>query len=158
MAGGRPTDYKEEFVEQVYKLCLLGATDIEIADFFDVCEDTINNWKKEHEEFFVSLKNGKLLADADIANSLYNRAKGYEHAEAKIFNDQGTPLVVDTIKHYPPDTGACALWLKNRQPKKWRDKIEVDNKISGELTVNEIDYSKLDKDTLLKIKNAGKIV
>lgn len=126
--AGRPTKYKEEFVGQVYKLCLLGATDVEIANFFDVCEDTINEWKKEYHEFSVSLKKGKILADADIADSLFNRAKGYEHPEQKIFNDNGSAMVVDTVKHYPPDTGACALWLKNRQPKKWRDKVEVDNR------------------------------
>jgi hypothetical protein len=140
--AGRPTAYKIEFVEQVYKLCLLGATDIEIADFFGVCEDTINNWKKNHKEFFVSLKKGKVLADADVASSLYNRAKGYEHSEEKIFNDNGSALRVETTKHYPPDTGACALWLKNRQPKKWRDKVEIENNHSGEVK-STIDPTKL---------------
>lgn len=31
--GGRPTAYRKAFDEQVYKLCLLGATDAEIAVF-----------------------------------------------------------------------------------------------------------------------------
>ena len=34
----RPSPYKEEYNEQVYKLCLLGAIDTEISDFFNVCE------------------------------------------------------------------------------------------------------------------------
>jgi hypothetical protein len=34
MERGRPTKYKEEYNEQAYKLCLLGATDKELADFF----------------------------------------------------------------------------------------------------------------------------
>lgn len=33
--GGRPTKYKEEYTDQAYKLCLLGATDKEMADFFE---------------------------------------------------------------------------------------------------------------------------
>ncbi len=28
-----------------------------------------------------------------------------------------------TVKHYPPDTQAASLWLRNRQPDKWRDKL-----------------------------------
>ena len=36
--AGRPTEYKEEYNEQVYKLCLLGAKDKELADFFNVEE------------------------------------------------------------------------------------------------------------------------
>ena len=35
---GRPTDYDDAFPEQARKLCQLGATDMELADFFDVFE------------------------------------------------------------------------------------------------------------------------
>ena len=42
---GRPTDYKPEYCEQATKLCKLGATDAELGDFFEVTEQTINNWK-----------------------------------------------------------------------------------------------------------------
>jgi hypothetical protein len=123
--GGRPTDYKEEYNEQVYKLCLLGATDIEIADFIGVCEATINNWKKDYPKFLESIKDGKIKADAEIAESLYNRAKGYQHPDTHISNYQGEITETPIIKHYPPDTGAAMAWLKNRQPKLWRDKQEI---------------------------------
>jgi hypothetical protein len=81
MAGGRPTDYKTEYAEQTYKLCLLGATDKELANFFDVVESTINLWKQEHSEFSESIKRGKFQADANVADRLYQRATGYEHPE-----------------------------------------------------------------------------
>jgi hypothetical protein len=129
MAGGRPTKYKEEYVDLAYKFCLLGADDKDLARMFDVEEQTINNWKTEHPEFFESLKRGKEEADATIAQKLYHRAKGYEHPEDKIFNDNGKPLIVPTIKHYPPDTTAAIFWLKNRQPQRWRDRVETE--ISG---------------------------
>ncbi|WP_313386917.1 hypothetical protein [Chishuiella sp.] len=129
---GRPTDYKVEYNEQVYKLCLLGATDSEIGDFFNVSEVTINAWKKEYPEFLKSIKKGKEYADANVANKLYNRALGYKHEEDKIFNDQGVPLIVPTVKHYPPDTTAAIFWLKNRQPAKWREKQEVETTIKVE--------------------------
>jgi len=123
---GRPSAYKSEYIEQAKKLCLLGATDKEMADFFGVAESTFNLWKKEHKEFSESLKEGKTIADANVAKSLYHRALGYSHPEDKIFNDNGEPLVVPTIKYYPPDTTAAIFWLKNRKPGEWRDKQDVD--------------------------------
>lgn len=52
----RPTKYQEAYAEQARKLCLLGCTDAELADFFEVSEATINNWKLEYPEFLESIK------------------------------------------------------------------------------------------------------
>lgn len=122
----RPTKYKAEFAEQARKMCLLGATDKDLAGFFGVNELTINRWKKDHKEFCKSLKDGKDEADARVAERLFNRALGYSHPEDKIFNNNGEPMVVPTTKHYPPDTTACIFWLKNRQKERWRDKQETE--------------------------------
>ena len=40
---GRPTRYKKEFAHQASILCKLGATDDDLADFFDVTDRTIDN-------------------------------------------------------------------------------------------------------------------
>lgn len=79
--NGRPAKYKEEYDEQVRKLCLLGATDKELADFFNVCEATINNWKNKHPSFLESIKKGKHVADATVAEKLFHRATGYSHGK-----------------------------------------------------------------------------
>lgn len=130
MPGGRPTAYKPEYVEQAAKLCHLGAIDKDLADFFGVCEDTINNWKEAHPEFFVSIKEAKAEADSAVVRSLFQRATGYEHPEDKIFNHNGEALVIPTTKHYPPDATSAIFWLKNRQPDDWRDKSERSHSIS----------------------------
>lgn len=124
MGAGAPTKYKAEYAEQTYKLCLLGATDKDLANFFVVDEATINRWKLAHKEFCESIKRGKEIADATVAEKLYHRAIGYEHPEDKIFNNMGVEMIVPTIKHYAPDPTAAIFWLKNRQPSKWRDKQE----------------------------------
>jgi hypothetical protein len=121
-AAGRPSSYKEEYAQQAYKLCLLGAKDTEMANFFGVAVSTFSLWKTEHHEFSEALKSGKAQADGVIAESLFHRAKGYTHPEEKIFVYEGTPIRVDTVKHYPPDTMACIYWLNNRQPEAWRPK------------------------------------
>lgn len=128
--AGRPTKYQESYNRQAEKLCLLGSTDKDMADFFEVDESTINRWKIEYPEFCESIKRGKISADANVASRLYKRAIGYEHDEDKIFNNNGKPLIVPTIKHVQPDTTAAIFWLKNRQPARWRDKQEVDVTVS----------------------------
>jgi transposase-like protein len=128
--GGRPSEYLPEFADQAYKLCLLGATDAEIADILGFTEQTINEWKKSHQDFFLALKKGKSQADANVADRLYQRAMGFEHDEEEIktvtIAGGGSEIVrVPTRKIYAPDPTSAIFWLKNRQPKKWRDKQEI---------------------------------
>jgi hypothetical protein len=104
---------------------------------FGVQESTINNWKKEHPEFMESIKRGKEIADATIAQKLYHRAKGYEHKDTQFATFQGQITdQVEYIKHYPPDTTAAIFWLKNRQSKKWRDRHEITGEDGGPLQVD----------------------
>lgn len=134
---GRPEDYKPEYVKQAYKLSLLGLTDKELGDYFECCEATINNWKKRYPEFLASIKRGKESADSKVASRLYQRALGFEHdsEEIKVVSrGEGMGSEVERVpvrKIYPPDTTAAIFWLKNRQPKFWRDKQEVEH--SGEV-------------------------
>lgn len=137
---GRPTTYREEYAKQAYKLCLLGAIDKDLADFFEVTEQTINNWKKEYPEFFESIKRGKMIADAEIAEKLYHRAKGYSCTDTKFATHEGKITdSVEYVKHYPPDTTAIIFWLKNRQPDKWRDKQDIDLDIGSVQIIDDIE-------------------
>lgn len=124
MPAGAPTKYDPKYNSQVVKLCKLGATDKEIADFFEVSEDTIHEWKKVHPKFSESIKEGKVYADANVADKLYHRATGYDHPEVDIKVIDGEIVKTPLTKHYPPDTAAAIFWLKNRRKKQWRDKIE----------------------------------
>lgn len=131
----RPSSYKPEYAGQASKLCELGATDSELADFFGVDERTVNNWKTSHPEFFQSLKAGKALADDRVERSLYQRAVGYTHDAVKIVADAktGESLAVPFREHYPPDTTAAIFWLKNRRSSEWRDKQEVEHGVTSDL-------------------------
>lgn len=124
MPGGRPTLFKPEYVELAYKFCLMGATNEKLAEFFDVATATVSNWMVEHEEFLDAIKRGRAQADAEIAHALYHRAKGYSHKAVKIFADvkSGEEKIVEYTEHYPPDTAAAFIWLKNRAG--WKDRVE----------------------------------
>lgn len=150
--AGRPSKYQVEFADQARKLCLLGATDLELADFFDVNVDTIHEWKKVHSEFSDSIKSGKMQADADVADRLYQRAMGFEHPEVHISNYQGQITQTPITKIYAPDPTAAIFWLKNRQRGSWRDRQDV------EMGVTVKDAATMTDAELMKIAagNAGK--
>ncbi len=150
---GRPTDYREEFNEQAYKFALLGATDEQISDFFGICVATLNLWKHKHHKFIESIKKGKLNADAQVAEALYHRAKGYKHPDVHVSNFQGEITLTPLTKYYPPDTAAAFIWLKNRQGKTWKDRKDssenIDNadehfkKIADAITASDTDPEKV---------------
>ena len=122
--GGQPTKYRAEYAEQAAKLCDLGATDIKLADFFNICEKTLYNWKAAHPEFLQALKVGKGVPDNNVERSLYHRAIGYSHLESKLNVVNGELVETMVEKHYPPDSTAMIFWLKNRRPGEYRDKVE----------------------------------
>lgn len=127
---GRPTKYKEEYAEQAYKLCLLGHTDEELAQFFEVHVSTIYQWKIDYPEFSDAIKNGKEFADVEVVRSLYKRATGMSLKKQVV---KGEGAIVEVEDEIPPDTTAMIFWLKNRQPKKWRDKQVTEHE--GGITV-----------------------
>lgn len=151
MSVGRPSKYNPSFDEQAYKLCLLGATDNDLADFFEVNQDTINEWKKVHPSFSESLKRGKSIADSNVADRLYQRAMGFEHdtEEIKVLSAGKEGSIIERVpirKIYPPDSVAAIFWLKNRQPDKWREKQEIDKRTR--ITDERIDTSNLTEEDL----------
>ncbi|MBC2659739.1 terminase [Pseudomonas sp. MSSRFD41] len=143
MAGGRPTKYKPEYVQQAEKLCALGATDSEMADFFEVTISTFSLWKVKHPEFSEALKGGKDIADRRVETALYNRAMGYSHEETDVRVVDGAVVMTPMIKHYPPDTTAAIFWLKNRKPQEWRDKRETE--LSGGVSVTHLSDEDLER-------------
>lgn len=124
-SNGRPTKYQPQYAEQAKRLCLLGLTDAQLASFFEVSEQTINNWKKEHSRFSQALKQGKAVADAEVAHSLYQRAIGFTVIEQRVVTGADGPEIIEINKEYPPDVQAQRFWLKNRQPHLWRDNVQV---------------------------------
>ena len=136
--GGRASSYRKEYCEQARKLCLLGATDKDLADFFEVSEKTIYNWRVKHVEFLRANKEGKTIADAEVAASLFHRAKGHSHPDTHVSNFHGKITITPLTKHYPADTTAALIWLKNRQPDKWRDNkgIDLSGKDGAPITVS----------------------
>jgi hypothetical protein len=122
---GRPTLYKPEYAEKAAELCERGATDQELADYFECSVRTLYRWKNIYSEFCHALKRAKGVADERIERSLYERALGYERDEVDIRVVGGEIVQTTVRKFYPPDTTAAIFWLKNRKPEEWRDRMET---------------------------------
>jgi transcriptional regulator with XRE-family HTH domain len=139
---GRGQPSKFDDVDKEYWAFLIerGFTNREIAMRLGVEERTVYNWKKQHVEFFQSLKDWREFADSEVEASLYQRARGYKVKETKLFQDKDGIIEHEVIKSYPPDPTSCIFWLKNRKPDQWREKQE------NEITISEIKIDKQDED------------
>lgn len=138
---GRESLYHPEMNDQARKLALLGLTDAEIAAYFGVDERTLNNWKEAHHAFFQSLMAGKISADANVADSLYRRAMGeVVFIEKRVKNDAtGEYEIIRLSQQVPSDPGAAKLWLTNRQPAKWREKVTLQGDAENPLAVSVLE-------------------
>lgn len=123
MAKSKITEWLEED-----KLILLegwardGLTEEQIANNIGISVKTLYNWKEKELPILQAIKKGKEVVDFEVENALLKRAKGYEYTEETY--EDGI-LKKKVTKQVAPDSTALIFWLKNRQPKKWRDKVEL---------------------------------
>lgn len=129
---GRPTLYRAIFAKQAEAFCLLGADDSRLAEMFEVDVATIHRWKQRHKEFCDAVKGGKDVADAAVAAALFKSATGGHvlTEERAVSDGKGGVTIVSLKKPLAPEVLAQIFWLKNRQPKKWRDRVEVQQDVN----------------------------
>ena len=103
-----------------------GLTDEQIAKNIGIATSTFYEWKKKEIEFSEALKKGKEVVDFEVENALLKKALGYTITlnKQKVTKDGDVVDITEEV-HVPPDTTAQIFWLKNRQVKKWRDKVEI---------------------------------
>ena len=99
---GRKTKY-DDFIDRkglvlVEGWARDGLTDLQISKNIGVAMSTFCDWKNKHPEFSETLKRSKDVADYEVENALFKKAK-------------------------MGDVTAQIFWLKNRKPKQWRDKV-----------------------------------
>lgn len=115
-----------------------GLTDEQIAHNMGIVRQTLSEWRGRFPDIDDALKRSKEIADIQVENKLFKRAIGYtciETTEEPVLDKATgeTKLVVTkrVTKEVPPDVTAQIFWLKNRKPKEWRDKRDLEH--SGEV-------------------------
>lgn len=137
---GRPDQYEPDYARMAQAHCKLGATDAELADLFNVGTATIHNWIARHKDFAEAIRAGMLeVFSPRVVRALGQRAIGYaiDVEEVKVMKD-GDLVRYTVRKHYPPDVTACIFWLKNRDPKNWRDVQEHNHQNLDKLSSREL--------------------
>lgn len=112
-----------------------GLTDEQIADKMNIVSSTFYEWKKKYSEISESLKKNKDIVDKEVENALLKNALGYSYVEevvstkkeviyedGKRIKEISEPVIVELTRYKIPETTAQIIWLKNRQPDKWREK------------------------------------
>jgi len=130
---GPASGFKPEYCKLARKFCILGATNEQLAGFFDVALSTIGAWLVQFPEFKQAVYQGRAVADADVAESLYGRATGYDRKVEKIVATAEGPEVMSYTRHYEADTAACIFWLRNRRRDQWRERIEHEHRASPDM-------------------------
>jgi len=121
MAGGRPTDYKPEYCEQVIAHMSEGASLTSFAASIDCSRSTVGLWMEVHEEFSAAVKIGKAKC-----------ADWWERIGRKGAN--GEQEVNPTL---------VIFGLKNMAPDEWREKQELQH--SGSIDVNKMSDDELER-------------
>ena len=157
MAKSRWEEVKEK-LPLVEAWCRDGLVEEQIANNLGISMSTLSNYKVDHLEILDALKRGKQVVDIEVENALFKRATGYKYDEITrepeiTVNEDGEiirELKITKIvtKEVVADTTAQIFWLKNRKPKEWRDRKELE--MSG--SIND-PFEGLTVDELRKLAN-----
>lgn len=90
-----------------------GLTDEQIASNLGIGKNTFYEYKNKHQDFSDALKRGKEIVDYEVENALLKSA-------------------------LEGNTTAQIFWLKNRKPKQWKDKQEIEHSESIGKQTNEL--------------------
>ena len=115
--GGRPTDYKPEYCEQLIEHMAKGLSFEAFAGVLSVSKQTLYNWADANTEFMDAKKIGiehcRLFWERLGVDHIITKSESFgkgEGSESKALN-----------------TGVYVFNMKNRFPEEWKDKKEVDN-------------------------------
>ena len=127
--------YTDAMPKKAYELAAKGLYDYQISKALGLNKDTYYNYINTHKEFSDAVKEGRNSAINVIENALFKRAKGYsvtEITEVNGENGKGTYSEKRKIvKHIASDPTSMIFFLKNKDPKNWNDKQQVEH--SGEI-------------------------
>lgn len=133
--GGSDSSYEPRYDLTAAVLARKGATLAEIAEALGVCARTVDTWVAQFPTFKAAIETARVEADDRVERALYERAIGYTHPAVRHFHTNGQILEAHYEEHYPPDTAAASLWLRNRRPDRWRDKQEMTHEAGVSLAV-----------------------
>lgn len=154
-SNGLDKKWNSDRPRQVFQLALLGATEEQICAVLGITQSTLNRWKDEKPGFLDKLYEGRMAADANVAEAFYQRCIGYEYTEEVVHIIHGEPRVTVLRKKALPDTWAAMKWLGVRQKGLWSD-IQRTESIHTNININKIDLTGLTTQELMLLEKLGR--
>ena len=124
----------KQWLERITQMARNGLSMDQIAKNCGVAKQTLYKYARLSKELNDAIDNGRACADFEVENALYKNATGF-YIDEEYADSDGN---VKTYKKYvPPNVVAQIFWLKNRKPKQWREKqeIELEAKERVQLTI-----------------------
>lgn len=158
-----PEKYSANNYHIIYTLCLLGLNDGEIGDALGLGPTAINYNKLHNEGFRNAINQGRVLAKAKVAESLYKMAVGYEIEVEEVHTVNRQLEIVKVKKFVQPNPWAAAKILALRDRDRWAEAAQTVNinRVNTNVNVDLQDVSLEDMIVLEKIgykqlsQNAG---
>lgn len=146
---GRPTKYKAEYCQMLIDHMESGLSFESFAAEVDVCEDTIYTWAKEFPEFSEAKKKAfsknRSFWEKLSVKYIVNQSEFHEDKINKTKSSSSTSL----------NSSVFIFNMKNRFPKEWRDRQEVESNTTHNVNVNDltavVDVLEKHKDLIAKV-------
>lgn len=148
--AGRTIKYRPDWPDRVRRMYKPGvaATNEQIGQVLGCSIAYVCDCKNMYQEFKEATKEIQERAADLMENALYQRGLGSVLPDTKaqwvpdrevVLKDADGNERVEVIpgrweyadlrKHYPPDYQSASLYLRNVRPEKWRDRVEVDQRV-----------------------------
>ena len=107
--------YRPDYCGLAHNYCRLGASNAELAQFFDVEPDDIATWIVNIPEFRAAVRGARGVARAKVWRGLYQRAVGYTCELERTEIHRGELKTLTRTVHYAPDPRAGIYWLEHEE-------------------------------------------
>ncbi len=124
MAKCRWPEIKEKLL-LIEKWARDGLSEEQISKNLGICRGTLNEYKNKYPDVINALKKGREVLITEVENALIKRALGFKYEEVETYVKEvagvKTQMIKKSARYCPPDVGACAFVLKNRDKDNWTD-------------------------------------
>lgn len=112
---------KPEYINMIANWARRGLTHQEIADKMYISLESLMLWRKKSATIREAT-DGREMALCQVENAMYRDALGFYYTEQVVTNKGD---VVELTKYKLPSLPAQIFYLKNRLPKYWADKRDI---------------------------------